>query len=63
MKGWAVLGIGGLGHLAIRYSKAAVFHTTTIIHSKDKEELAMKLGADSVVNNDIYYNRMYFIYS
>jgi alcohol dehydrogenase len=47
----AVLGIGGLGHLAIQYSKAAGFHTTAITHSKDKEELAMKLGADSVVNN------------
>jgi alcohol dehydrogenase len=46
----AVLGIGGLGHLAIQYSKAAGFHTTAITHSKDKEELAMKLGADSVVN-------------
>ncbi len=47
----AVLGIGGLGHLAIQYSKAAGFHTTAITHSKDKEELARKLGADSVVNN------------
>lgn len=47
----AVLGIGGLGHLAIQYSKAAGFHTTAITHSKDKEELDMKLGADSVVNN------------
>ncbi|MER5174859.1 MAG: alcohol dehydrogenase catalytic domain-containing protein [Candidatus Nitrosocosmicus sp.] len=47
----AVLGIGGLGHLAIQYSKAAGFHTTAITHSKDKEEMAMKLGADSVVNN------------
>jgi len=47
----AVLGIGGLGHLAIQYSKAAGFHTTAITHSKDKEELVFKLGADSVVNN------------
>ncbi len=47
----AVLGIGGLGHLAIQYSEAAGFHTTAITHSKDKEELASKLGADSVVNS------------
>ena len=47
----AVIGIGGLGHLAIQYSKAAGFHTTAITHSKDKEELVFKLGADSVVNN------------
>jgi len=47
----SVLGIGGLGHLAIQYSKSAGFHTTAITHSKDKEELASKLGADVVVNN------------
>ena len=47
----AVVGIGGLGHLGIQYSKAAGFHTIAITHSKDKEELAYKLGADKVVNN------------
>ncbi len=47
----AVLGIGGLGHLAIQYSKAAGFHTTAMTHSKDKEELASKLGADMVVDS------------
>jgi alcohol dehydrogenase len=46
----AVLGIGGLGHLAIQYSKSAGFHTTAITHSKDKEEWASKLGADLVVD-------------
>jgi alcohol dehydrogenase len=40
----AVVGIGGLGHLGIQYSKAAGFHTIAITHSKDKEELAYKLG-------------------
>jgi D-arabinose 1-dehydrogenase-like Zn-dependent alcohol dehydrogenase len=47
----AVLGIGGLGHLAIQFSKAAGFYTIRITHSKDKEELARKLGADMVVSN------------
>lgn len=47
----AVLGIGGSGHLAIQYSKAAGFHTTAMTHSKDKEELASKLGADMVVDS------------
>jgi alcohol dehydrogenase len=47
----AVLGIGGLGHLAVQYSKAAGFYTIAITHSKDKEELASKLGADMVVSN------------
>jgi alcohol dehydrogenase len=39
----AVLGIGGLGHLAVQYS--------AITHSKDKEDLASKLGADLIVSN------------
>jgi alcohol dehydrogenase len=32
----AVLGIGGLGHLAVQYSKAAGFYTIAITHSKDE---------------------------
>ena len=47
----AIVGIGGLGHLGIQYSKAAGFHTIAISHSKNKEELAYKLGADQVVNS------------
>ena len=45
----AVVGIGALGHLGIQYSKASGFETIAVTHSKDKEELAHKLGADSVV--------------
>jgi len=47
----AVVGIGGLGHLALQYSKAAGFETIAITHSKDKEELAHKLGANVVVSD------------
>ncbi len=47
----AVVGIGGLGHLAVQYSKAAGFYTIAITHSKDKEDLARKLGADLIVSN------------
>jgi alcohol dehydrogenase len=47
----AVVGIGGLGHLAVQYSKAAGFETIAITHSKDKEELARRLGADVVVSD------------
>ena len=47
----AVVGIGALGHLGIQYSRAAGFETITVTHSKDKEELAYKLGADSVVSD------------
>lgn len=45
----AIVGIGGLGHLAIQYAKVAGFETIAVTHSKDKEELAYKLGADDVV--------------
>jgi len=45
----AVVGIGGLGHLGVQYAKAAGFETIAVTHSKDKQELAYKLGADSVV--------------
>lgn len=45
----AVVGIGGLGHLGIQFSKALGFHTIAITHSKDKEESIYKLGADEVI--------------
>jgi alcohol dehydrogenase len=47
----AILGIGGLGHLGVQYSKACGFETIAITHSNDKEELCYKLGADLVVKN------------
>jgi alcohol dehydrogenase len=34
----AVLGIGGLGHLAVQYAKAAGFETLAISHSPDKDK-------------------------
>jgi alcohol dehydrogenase len=47
----AVIGIGGLGHLALQYAKASGFKTIAISHSPDKEALAKQLGADEVVKN------------
>jgi dehydrogenase len=47
----AVVGIGGLGHLALQYSKAAGFETIALTQSKDKEKLIRDLGADSIVEN------------
>ncbi|OLC33448.1 MAG: alcohol dehydrogenase [Thaumarchaeota archaeon 13_1_40CM_4_38_7] len=47
----AILGIGGLGHLGLQYSKACGFETIAITHSKDKEDLCYKMGADLVVKN------------
>ena len=47
----AIVGVGGLGHLAIQYAKVCGFETIAITHTKDKEELAHKLGADVVVSD------------
>lgn len=41
----AVLGLGGLGHLAIQYAAKMGFHTVGIARGSDKEALARKLGA------------------
>jgi len=47
----AVLGIGGLGHLAVQYAKAAGFETIAISHSPDKDKFIRELGADEVVRD------------
>ncbi|WP_078278333.1 alcohol dehydrogenase catalytic domain-containing protein [Mycobacteroides franklinii] len=47
----AVVGIGGLGHVALQISKASGFETIAITHSPDKRDLALQLGADHVVAN------------
>lgn len=47
----AVLGIGGLGHLAIQYSKAAGFETIAVSHSPDKDKMIRDLGADEIVRD------------
>src|SRR5438093_2170998 len=41
----AVLGLGGLGHLAVQYAAKMGFHVVGIARGKDKEPLARKLGA------------------
>lgn len=41
----AILGIGGLGHLAVQYASKMGFKTVAIARGKDKEALAKKLGA------------------
>jgi D-arabinose 1-dehydrogenase-like Zn-dependent alcohol dehydrogenase len=47
----AVIGIGGLGHLALQYAKAAGFETIAITKSKDKEKMIREMGADLIVEN------------
>ncbi|CAO3606698.1 unnamed protein product [Mucor fragilis] len=41
----AVVGIGGLGHLALQFAKAWGCHVTAISHNTDKKEEALKFGA------------------
>lgn len=41
----AVLGVGGLGHLAVQFSSKMGFETVAIARGKEKEPLAKKLGA------------------
>lgn len=41
----AILGIGGLGHLAIQYAVKMGFKTVALSRGRDKEELARRLGA------------------
>ena len=44
----AVTGIGGMGHLALQYAKAAGFTVLAVTGSADKHDLARELGADEV---------------
>jgi D-arabinose 1-dehydrogenase-like Zn-dependent alcohol dehydrogenase len=47
----AVLGIGGLGHLAVQYAAKMGFHTVAIARGKDKEPLACQLGAAEYIDS------------
>lgn len=47
----AVLGLGGLGHLAVQYAAKMGFHTVGIARGKDKEPLARELGARLYIDN------------
>jgi 2-desacetyl-2-hydroxyethyl bacteriochlorophyllide A dehydrogenase len=47
----AVVGIGGLGHLAVQFAKAAGFETIAVSHSPDKDKLIRALGADEIVRD------------
>lgn len=47
----AILGIGGLGHLALQYAHAAGFATIAVSHSPDKDAQIRDFGADEIVRN------------
>jgi uncharacterized zinc-type alcohol dehydrogenase-like protein len=45
----AVVGLGGLGHMAIKLAKALGAHVTLFSRSPGKEKDALELGADQVI--------------
>jgi D-arabinose 1-dehydrogenase-like Zn-dependent alcohol dehydrogenase len=47
----AILGVGGLGHLAVQFSAKMGFHTIAIARGKDKEALAKRLGAHDYIDS------------
>ncbi|MGA8594800.1 MAG: alcohol dehydrogenase, partial [Bryobacteraceae bacterium] len=48
----AVQGIGGLGHLGVQYARKMGFETVALGRGKDKESLAIKLGAHHYIDSD-----------
>jgi D-arabinose 1-dehydrogenase-like Zn-dependent alcohol dehydrogenase len=47
----AVLGVGGLGHLAVQFAAKMGFKTVAIARGKDKEPLSRKLGASHYIDS------------
>jgi propanol-preferring alcohol dehydrogenase len=47
----AVVGIGGLGHLAVQYARHMGFEVAAIARGADKVELAQELGAHHYIDN------------
>ncbi len=47
----AILGIGGLGHLAVQYAVKMGFNTVAIARGKEKEALAKQLGAHHYIDS------------
>lgn len=48
----AILGIGGLGHLAIQFAAKMGFRTIAIARGKEKEPLSKKLGAHHYIDSE-----------
>ena len=47
----AILGVGGLGHLAVQFASRFGFETVALARGTDKHDLALKLGAHHYVDS------------
>ncbi len=47
----AILGLGGLGHLAVQFAAKMGFKTVGIARGKDKEEFAREMGAHAYIDS------------
>lgn len=47
----AIVGVGGLGHLAVQYARAMGFHVAAVDIDSSRLELARRLGAELCVNS------------
>ena len=47
----AVIGIGGLGHMALKFAKAWGCHVTAFTSSESKKQEALELGAHETINS------------
>lgn len=45
----AIVGLGGLGHMGVKFAEAMGAHVTVLSHSPSKREDALKLGAEDFV--------------
>jgi len=50
----AVLGIGGLGHLAVQFAVKMGYRTVAVARGRDKEALARKLGARHYIDSEAH---------
>lgn len=60
----AILGIGGIGHLAIQFAHALDYQVTVISSSPDKKEQAMMLGAHEFIllNDEVLLDQHEFVF-
>ena len=45
----AVMGLGGLGHMGVKFAHALGAHVTVISHSPNKRDAALAMGADEFI--------------